>query len=75
MIWSRSTGKRKLSYTTFIGDGDSKFYTQIAQMNPYDLLPIQKEECLAYVSNRLKKALCIIKNNTLKKSLVQTKLS
>ena len=75
MIWSRSTGKRKLCYTTFIGDGDSKSYTKVSQMNPYDSLPIHKEECLAHVSKRLKKTLCKIKKNTQKRSFFQTKLS
>ena len=75
MIWSRSTEKRKLCYTTFIGDGDSKSYTQVSQMKPYDTLPIHKEECKSHVSKRVKKTLCKIKRNTAKKSYVQCKLS
>ena len=75
IIWSRSIEKRKLCYTIFIGDGDSKSYSQVSQMNPYDSLPIHKEECLSHVTKRLKKTLCRIKKNTKKQSFVQTKLS
>ena len=75
IIWGRSTEKRKLCYTTFIGDGESKSYNQVSNMNPYGTLPIHKEECLAHVSKRLKKTLCKIKKNTKKQSFVQTKLS
>ena len=74
-IWGRSTLKRKLCYNTFIGDGDSKSYTQVCQMNPYDSLPIHKEECLAHVVKRIKKTLCRIKKNTAKQSYIQCKLT
>ena len=58
MIWRRSTEMRKICYTTFIGDGDSKSYNQVSEMNPYDSILIHKEECLAHVAKRLKKTLC-----------------
>ena len=44
-------------------------------MNPYETLPIHKEECLAHVSKRLKKTLVIIKKNTVNHSYVQCKLT
>ncbi|KAI6652916.1 hypothetical protein LOD99_3993 [Oopsacas minuta] len=75
MIWSRSSEKRKLCSITFIGDGDSKSYSEILQLNPYDSIPIHKEECTTHVSKRLKKTLCKIKKNTANKSYVQCKLS
>ena len=35
-IWSRSVKKRKLCYTTFIGDGDSKIFQEVCEMDPYN---------------------------------------
>ena len=75
IIWARSTLKRKLCYTTFIGEGDSKSYTQLSQMNPYDSIPIDKEECLAHVGKQIKKALSRVMKNTSKQSYIQCKLS
>ena len=74
IIWSRSISKHQLCYSTFIGDGDSKSYQQVVSMDPYPLVPIHKEECLAHVSKRVKKSLCRIKKNTKNKSYVQHKL-
>ena len=74
IIWSRSTSKHQLYYSTFIGDGDSKSYQQVVTMDPYPLVPIHKEECLAHVSKRVKKSLCRIQKNTKNKSYVQHKL-
>ena len=58
LIWSRSVEKRKLCYTTFIGDGDSKSYQLVRDMKLYNGDTIHKEECLPHVSKRLKKTLC-----------------
>ena len=75
LIWGRSIAKRKLCYTTFIGDGDSKAYNEITLMKPYDPITVQKEECITHVAKRLKKNLCTIKNNTANKTYVQCRLS
>ena len=75
LIWSRSIQKRKLCYTTFIGDGDSKSFQQVCNLNPYNGTPIRKEECLAHVSKRLKKTLCTVKMNTKNHSYIQHKLT
>ena len=74
-IWSRSVKKRKLCYTTFIGDGDSKSYQEVCEMDPYNGATIHKEECLAHVSKRLKKTLCKKKKNTKKQTYIQCKLT
>ena len=74
-IWSRSVENRKLCYTTFIGDGDSKSYQQVCEMDPYNGVTIHKEECLAHVSKRLKKTLCKKKKNTKKQTYIQCKLT
>ena len=57
IIWSRSIEKHRLCYSTFISDGDSKAYRQFVSINPYQDVPIHKEERLAHVSKRLKKTL------------------
>ena len=75
MIWSRYVEKRKLCYTTFIGDGDSKSYQLVSDMPLYNGDTIHKEECLAHASKRLKENLCKKKMNTKSKTYVQHKLS
>ena len=55
VIWSRSNEKHRLCYSTFISDGDSKAYRQVVSINPYQDVPIHKEECLAHVSKCMKK--------------------
>ena len=74
LIWSKSAEKRKLCYTTFIGDGDNTSYQQVSDMSLYNGDIIHKEECLAHVSKRLKKTLCK-KRNTKSKTYVQHILS
>ena len=61
-IWARWTEKRKLCYNIFIGDGDSKSYNQVSQMNPYKTLAIHIEECLVHVSNDSKRLLPLWRN-------------
>ena len=75
LIWSRSVEKRKLCYTTFIGDGDSKSFQQVCDLNLYNDTPVRKEECLAHVSKRLKKTLCTVKKNTKNHAYIQHKLA
>ena len=74
IIWNRSVEKHQLCYSTFIGDGDSKSYQQVVNMDPYPLVPIHKEECLAHVSKRVKKSLCRIKKSTKAHAYIQHKL-
>ena len=74
IIWSRSVERRKLCFTTFIGDGDSTSYQLVSGIKLYNGAPIRKEECLAHVSKRLKFALRRIMKNTRNKSYVQLHL-
>ena len=74
-IWSRSVEKHKLCYSTFIGDADAKSYQQVVSMDPYPLVPIHKEECLAHVSKRIRKTLCKIKKNTKAHTYIQHRLT
>ena len=63
LIWCRSVENRRLCYTTFIGDEDSKSFTK-CDLNLYNDTSVRKEECLAHVSKRFKKMLCLVKKNT-----------
>ena len=74
-IWARSKERHQLVYLTFIGDGDSKSYTDVVEMNPYPTVNIVKEECIAHVTKRLKKTLMRIKRNTKEITYIHHKLS
>ena len=74
IIWNRSVDKHQLCYSTFIGDGDSKSYQQVVNMDPYPLVQIHKEECLSHVSKRIKKTLCRINKSTKHRTYSQYKL-
>ena len=75
IIWARSVEKHKLCYSTFIGDADAKSHQQVVSIDPYPLVHIHKEECLAHVSKRIKKNLCKIKKNTKAHTYIQHRLS
>ena len=59
-IFSRSIEKRKLKYTTFVGDGDSSSFGQVKAAldekfgSDYE---VKKEECVGHVQKRLGTAL------------------
>ena len=52
-IFKRSVPKSKLSYKTFIGDGDSSSYPNVIKANPYPDLKIEKGECIGHVQKRV----------------------
>ena len=53
-IWQRSVGTRGgLMYTSYIGDGDSKGYKKVCDLDPYDGVAISKEECIGHVQKRV----------------------
>ena len=57
-IFQRSIKTRKLQYTGYLGDGDSKLYNVVASANPpiYSH-QITKLECCSHVQNRIGKSL------------------
>ena len=57
-VWSRSVERRKLCYTTSIGDGDGKSFQLVRERDPYNGVTIHKGERLALVSKRLKMRHC-----------------
>ena len=54
-IFKCSLPKRKLSYKTFIGDGDSSSYPNGAKANPYPHHKIEKGESIGHVQKRVGK--------------------
>ncbi|KAK3731922.1 hypothetical protein QZH41_000274 [Actinostola sp. cb2023] len=58
MLFQRSIEKIKLRYTPFVGDGDSKAYTDVCKAEPYGpAVFIPKEECISHVTKRMGTAL------------------
>lgn len=56
-LYTRSTEKG-VRYIPFIGDGDSKAYSEVCQAQPYGpAVYIPKEECVSHVTKRMGTAL------------------
>ena len=53
-IWARSLDLG-LVYSIFVGDGDSKAYQAVCNMNPYKFVKVSKQECTTHVTKRLGK--------------------
>ena len=70
LIWSRSVAQNKLCYTTFIGDGDTKSYKTVHDLQPYgpDKL-VQKMECVGHVQKRVGNSLRKLKKEMAGKKL------
>ena len=48
-----SVENRKLRYTHYIGDGDSKAYNEVVKNDPYPGIVVEKLECVGYIQKRL----------------------
>ncbi|KAK3915045.1 THO complex subunit 5-like protein A [Frankliniella fusca] len=57
ILWKRSEAESKMRYTTMISDGDAKTHAHLTENDPYNGIPITKEECINHVSKRLSTAL------------------
>ncbi|GFO27487.1 hypothetical protein PoB_005399200 [Plakobranchus ocellatus] len=70
VLWSRSVEKFHLKYTTFVGDGDSKAYNKVCEVQPYGPdTQIVKEECVNHVSKRMSTALRNLVSDSSKKGI------
>lgn len=69
-LWQRSLDLNGLKYVAYIGDGDSKGFSNVLEAKPYGDVEIVKEECVGHVQKRLGKGL-----RELKQKLGTTKLS
>ena len=64
LLWQRSQEKNKLEYHVFIGDGDSKSFSAVAEAQPYGPnAPVSKEECAGHVQKRIGSSLRTLKKN------------
>eukprot|EP00794_Sanderia_malayensis_P002423 gene2423-2792_t len=54
MMFRRSIEKHQLRYTSYIGDGDSSSYGDVASSQPYgEGIQIEKKECIGHVQKRM----------------------
>ena len=60
-IFARSEETRKLQYTQYFGDGDSKAYNEVE--NAYDNVHVEKKECVGHVQKRVGTALRKLKKD------------
>lgn len=51
--FSRSKEIYKVKYGNYIGDGDSKTFKAILDLNPYSDFKVMKNECVGYVEKRM----------------------
>lgn len=53
-MFSKSEDKYEVKYGNYIGDGDSKTYKAILDLNPYgEDFPVVKSECIGHVEKRM----------------------
>ena len=72
-IFKRSERDRSLQYTGYIGDGDSKSYSYILKVDPYNGKSTKKYECVAHAQKRLGTALRKLKRKFGKRSYLIVK--
>ena len=51
--FTESEKNRRLRYTSYIGDGDTKSYSEIVKKDPYPGTVVQKLECVGHVQKRV----------------------
>lgn len=56
-LFLRSVQNRGLFYTQYLGDGDSKSFKTVSELDPYDGKEIVKLECVGHYQKRLGKGL------------------
>ena len=63
-IFAPSVKARNLIYKTYVGDGDSKGYSEVRDGMPYEpLIYIVKEECKSHITRRMGTGLRSIMKN------------
>ena len=55
-LWARSIQRHNMQYVGMLGDGDSKAYSAVLQMKPYDV-DVEREECINHAHKRMLTAL------------------
>lgn len=72
-IFSRSEESQGIRYKHYIGDGDTKTFSQIASLNPYKDLQIEKIECVGHIQKRMGTRLRKLKSQMAGKKLSDKK--
>lgn len=49
--FQRSLSKKHSQYTQYIGDGDSKAYSEVVKSDPYSSFKVGKLECVGHIQN------------------------
>lgn len=52
-IFLRSETDRKVRYVKYLGDGDTKTYSEICKAKPYSDITVEKLECVGHVQKRM----------------------
>lgn len=52
-IFQRSKSKYNEKYTGYIGDGDTKTFQAIKEVDPYDSEKVSKIECVGHIQKRM----------------------
>lgn len=70
-IFKRSVSNRQTRYKYFLGDGDSKTFSEVAKAEVYgNEFPIEKQECTGHVQKRMGKQLMVLVDQYKGKSLL-----
>ena len=64
MCFQRFTNGRKLRYTMYIGDGDTKAYSDVVEADRYPCFPVKKDECMGHIQKRVVTCLRNLIKNT-----------
>lgn len=62
-MFGRSDEFLGVKYAIYIGNGDTKTFKALLDMDPYDDLKIQKKECVGHVEKRLGTRMRNVKTN------------
>lgn len=66
-MFSRSLAVGKAMYAYYIGDGDTKTFKNLLNMNPYEDLIVTKKECVGHVQKSMGSRLREVKKKVLRK--------
>ena len=58
-----SEKNRRLHYTSYIGDGDTKSYSEVLKNNPYPETVVQKIKCVGHIQKRVGSCLRKLKSS------------
>lgn len=62
-MFSRSEELLGVKYEYYIGDGDTKTFKSIQNLNPYEDIEVKKKECVGHVQKRMGSRLRAVKKN------------